>query len=341
MHRIRGADRRNDRHEGIMLETNGKIPLRWWDNKKNFGDLIGPWLAAKMTGREIYWAQKTEAHYLLVGSILDRVTPSSVVWGPGSFGTEGRKVLKKQPKYLAVRGPLTRSKLVMHDIDCPRVYGDPALLVPDYYLPEVRKTHRLGVVLRWSEGARKKALEARGIKVIDLLTDQVEETIDAFLSCERIITTSLHGLIIADTYRIPNAWLIADTGAGKEYKFWDYLISVGKCRPPVDVDIKLPYWTEQRMLREFDFDDRRIGIDLDLLRSTCPLLHRTPEIEEAEARALEAGTASPEIVDQPRASLARRKKAAATPASAAPAEPAAQPQQGVAGWLSGRLRRSG
>lgn len=292
-----------------MIQKNGRIPLRWWDHKKNFGDLLGPWLAEKMTGKEVFWAQQNEPHYLIVGSILNKIGPASVVWGPGSFGTEGPRILQRQPKYLAVRGPLTRSKLVMHDIDCPRVYGDPALLVPDYYLPDIKTKRKLGVVLRWSEHERKKELRKRGIKVIDLLTDRIEDTIDAFLSCEKIITTSLHGLIIADAYNIPNAWLSADTGAGKEYKFWDYLISVDKCRAPADIDIKPPYWTEQRMLREFHFDDRPIRIDLDLLRAACPLLNRSPDIEEAEARALEFGVREPQIVDQPRATLARRETA--------------------------------
>lgn len=287
-----------------MLGTNDRIPLRWWDHEKNFGDLIGPWLANKMTGKEVYWAQKNEPHYMIVGSIMDKCSPTSVVWGPGSFGNETTKRLQTNPHYLAVRGPLTRAKLLMHKIPCPRVYGDPALLMPDYYLPEVKKTHELGIVLRWSETARKQAMQDRGIKVIDLMTDKIEDTVNEFLSCERIITTSLHGLIVADTYGIPNAWLIADTGAGKEYKFWDYLISVDKCRPPHAVDIKDPYWTPQRLKREFNFDDRPIRIDLNLLRSTCPLLKSTPAIKKAEARAIKAATEAPEVPDKPRSMIA-------------------------------------
>lgn len=286
-----------------MLINNNMIPVRWWDYKKNFGDLIGPWLAGKMTGKEIYWAQKSEPHYLLVGSIMDKVSPSSVVWGVGSFGTEGKKILQTSPQYLAVRGPLTRSKLEMFGIPCPRIYGDPALLVPDYYLPSVKKTHRLGVVLRWSEMSRKRELQARGIKVIDLLTDKIEDTIDEFLACENIISTSLHGLIIADAYGIPNAWLAADTGTGKEYKFWDYLISVDKCRAPEDVDIKDAYWSVERLLREFNFDDRKIKIDLDLLRSTCPLLHETTLTMAAEERARAGADPTNTQLDAPRSMI--------------------------------------
>lgn len=299
-----------------MLEINGKIPARWWSYKKNFGDLLGPWLMEQMTGKEVVWAQKSEPHYLFVGSVLDKVQPSTVAWGPGSFGTEAKKELCKGPKYLAVRGPLTRAKLEMHGITCPRIYGDPALLCPDYYLPAIKPKHELGIVLRWSERGRIKKLIEQGIKVIDLFTDKIEDTIDQFLSCEKIISTSLHGLIIADAYNIPNAWLIADTGTGKEHKFWDYLISVGKTRDPIEIDIKDEYYTQQRLLRDLNFDDRKIDIDLHLLRSTCPLLNRSEDVLTAEAIGLENALPHEGKIGRPGAVFARRveKKPIATAA---------------------------
>ena len=64
-----------------MLEIDGKIPMRWWDNEKNFGDLLGPWLVEKMTGKSVVWAEKNNPHYLTIGSILSRTGPTSVMWG--------------------------------------------------------------------------------------------------------------------------------------------------------------------------------------------------------------------------------------------------------------------
>jgi len=269
-----------------MLLLDGKIPMRWWDNSRNFGDLLGPWLVSKMTGREVQWVAKDDPHYLVVGSILGRVSRASVVWGVGSFGSEGVKNLTGGSRYLAVRGPLTRARLEMFKHKCPRVYGDPALLAPDVYKPDVPKTHELGIVLRWSETKRKERFSVEGVKVIDLLTDDIEGTIDQMLSCENILTTSLHGMILADAYHIPNAWLIANTGYGKEHKFWDYLLSVGKEREPAEAALLDSGWTLEKLLSEFNYDGRPVQLDLGPLRESNPFLERSDEIKAAEKAAI-------------------------------------------------------
>ncbi|MEP9400169.1 polysaccharide pyruvyl transferase family protein [Mesorhizobium sp. KR2-14] len=288
-----------------MIEVDGKIPMRWWNNEKNFGDLLGPWLVQKMTGKQVFWAEKDDPHYLVIGSILSRVSPSSVLWGIGSFGSEGKGRVELANLPLAVRGPLTRARLEMFKSKCPRVYGDPALFAPDYYSPKIDKTHEIGLVLRWSEHERKEKFAVEGVKVIDLLTDDIEGTIDAILSCKRIITTSLHGLILADAYGIPNAWLIADTGSGKEHKFWDYLLSVGKVREPKEMDLSSPSLTIEGLINDLDYDDRPIALDLDPLRRACPFLARSPEIEAAETAAI---SGAKEIVRVREAAQARAER---------------------------------
>jgi hypothetical protein len=51
-----------------MLLVDGKIPMRWWNNEINMGDLLGPWLVEKMTGKKTVWVEKDEPHYMVVGS---------------------------------------------------------------------------------------------------------------------------------------------------------------------------------------------------------------------------------------------------------------------------------
>src|SRR5699024_12305737 len=119
-----------------------------------------------------------------------------------------------------------------------------------------------------------------------LETDSIEDTLDAITSCEVIVSTSLHGLILADAYGIPNAWLIADTGYGKEHKFWDYLLSVRKERDPVEVDITQTGMTADSFMNRFSFADREMKIDLDALKDSNPFTGHSPRIAEAEAAAL-------------------------------------------------------
>jgi len=311
-----------------VLEVDGGIPMRWWDKELNMGDLLGPWLVERMTGRKAVWVAKDEPHYLVVGSILGRVAPSSVVWGVGSFGTETGSGIEPHPHYLAVRGPLTRAKLDSEGIACPRVYGDPALLAPDYFRPDVEKTHEVGLVLRWSEHSRKRHVDIPGVLLIDMLSDDVEGVIRQMLACERIVSSSLHGLVLADAYGIPNAWLAATTGKGREFKFWDYFISVDKLRRPVGLRLADPGLTLQRLIDAFDFDGRPISIDLDALRAASPFLGTSDAIAEAELRAIEGSAAMKQ------AQAARAAQRAVERVSAAP-----RPQPPLHRRVVGRLRR--
>lgn len=254
----------------MLLSPEGKLLVHWWNQTPNFGDLLAPWLAEKISGREVEFAPKGTPGYVTIGSILGHASDESVVWGAGSFGTENEKKLPKNAEYLATRGPLTRNKLSINKIKAPRVYGDPALLIPDYYNPNIEKTHEVGVVLRWSENTRNEKFNVPGVKKIYLGTDDIEATLDEFLSCKRIVSSSLHGLILADAYGLPNAWLHTNTTKGREYKFYDYLISVDKVRPPHEYKITAEGLTMEQILEDLHFDDRPMALDLDPLRDSCP-----------------------------------------------------------------------
>lgn len=253
----------------MHTSRNGNVKMHWWTHAANFGDLLAPWLAKKITGKEAEFADRGEPAYVTVGSILSHVSDGCTVWGTGSFGTETGKQINPNAEYTAVRGPLTRNKLETNKISCPRVYGDPALLTPRFYAPEVEKTHEIGIVLRWSETKRNEH-NIPGVKPIYLGGEDIEGTIDSLLSCENIISTSLHGLILADAYGIPNSWLDSRTPKGLEFKYWDYLISVGKTRDPQPYRLHSPGLTVVKLLDELHFDARPMSIDLDQLYAACP-----------------------------------------------------------------------
>jgi pyruvyltransferase len=224
-----------------MLFKKNTLRLFWWNEIKmmhkkeeNYGDLIGKYLAEKISGKSIQWVfpknfsfqNYFQPIYCTVGSILAHVTENCIVWGSGIISKE---YAVKKAKFLAVRGPQTRLHLINQGFDIPEVYGDPALLLPDYYAPIIEKKYSYGVVPHYND--YKKVLQLyhdqKEVLVIDLMTDNVEEVTNLFLQCDRIVSSSLHGLIVSHTYQIPAVWVqFSDKLFGDGIKFQDYFESV-------------------------------------------------------------------------------------------------------------------
>ena len=48
-------------------------------------------------------------------------------------------------------------------------------------------------------------------------------------SCEKILSSSLHGLIVSDAYQIPNCWIeLTGKISGGHFKYYDYASSVNR-----------------------------------------------------------------------------------------------------------------
>lgn len=274
----------SDRHRQLLGEyevrnlitRRGQVPLLWWTIDDNFGDLLSPWLFRELTGVEstLVAPGDPDPHYVAVGSILNRVTDQSIAWGTGSFGTEGVRHANSNATYTAVRGPLTRSRILQHGGTCPEVYGDPALLAPLVYQPKIRPEYEYGVIVRWSERDWAEAEVGPGVLLIDYRTADIEGTIDQMLRCRNIITSSLHGLILADAYSIPNAWIASDTPKGREYKFHDYFVSVRKTRYPHNFEPHHQMLTVPVLREAFTLSPEPITFDPRALLEACPFLVR-------------------------------------------------------------------
>ena len=53
------------------------------------------------------------------------------------------------------------------------------------------------------------------------------DVIDQICSCERILSSSLHGLIVSDAYQVPSCWIeLSGNISGGYFKFFDYASSV-------------------------------------------------------------------------------------------------------------------
>ena len=219
-----------------------EIPLFFWSERKfifrekeNYGDLLSRYIVEKISGKEVKWVHPkkqpwyklNKKNFIAVGSVLHHASKESIVWGSGIIDRE-HKVEKAD--FRAVRGPKTREFLLNLNYSCPPVYGDPALLLPELYNPEVEKRYKLGVIPHYHDYKLAKRIFSgkEDVLVIDLMTLNVEEVTRQILSCERNISSSLHGLIVSQAYKIPCVWVeLSDKLFGDGIKFADYLESVG------------------------------------------------------------------------------------------------------------------
>lgn len=134
------------------------------------------------------------------------------------------------PDIVAVRGELTRGL-----IDAPEstILGDPGILACRLISRRERKKTVLGIIPHYVDCGDRRVIDIarrypRQVHIIDVQRSprQVIREIDR---CAHILSSSLHGIIVADSLGIPSRWLELSTRvAGKGFKFRDYYSAYGK-----------------------------------------------------------------------------------------------------------------
>lgn len=217
------------------------IRLYWWSeiyiqklDKENYGDFLGKYLVEKISETPVKWYRANKFYfknfrkplYVSIGSILEHIGTHCTVWGSGIISTDSQLAAAT---FLAVRGPLSRKRLLDLGYNCPAIYGDPALLLPLYYCPDVEKKFKLGIVPHICdyELVKNYYTEHEDVKVINFRTNDIEQTTNDILACEHILTSSLHGLIVSHAYQIPAVQVrFSNNIQGDGVKYHDYLMSV-------------------------------------------------------------------------------------------------------------------
>lgn len=260
-------------HSGYYLVNASVNPVsnNWGDNVSiKLCELINP--HKKFIIRRYTWNLYGKEDYLGIGSIITWMTTSkSIIWGSGIVYPH--KELSAIPqKVLAVRGPLTRQYLLKRGVECPEIYGDPALLFPRYYKPKGNKKYKLGIIPHFRDKGNsllEKFRNDEGILIIDVQNVYpCTKFIDDICSCEYIASSSLHGVIVSDAYNIPNLWIEFPEGESKKFAFHDYMQSVGR-----NVESPLVLNAEMKagdILAKIVYEP--IKIDLDILLSVCPFV---------------------------------------------------------------------
>ncbi len=200
--------------------------------ERNFGDWIGPYLFERVTQRQALFCKANRAGvrsvYFTTGSILHhiKVPNVAVVWGSGIISGDTRFSAPRE--ITAVRGPITRQRCIDLGYDCPEVFGDPGILMPLHYRSSVRPGSWIGVVPHMvdHEIANELFRGVEDVKVINVCQD-VEAFVDELCACEKIISSSLHGIILAHAYGLPAIRAImSERIKGDGVKYEDYCASI-------------------------------------------------------------------------------------------------------------------
>ncbi len=211
------------------FDENMMIRFYYWNGSINFGDLITPYFLDKYCNKSQYsfdFSESVCSKIISCGSIMRLCNEKSIVYGSGIRNID--QDIKPGIIQL-VRGPLTRKRLLEIGCYCPPIYGDPALILPFYYKPSIRKKYKLGIIPHYTHYKKVHNLyeHDKNVLIIDLTKENIETVIDDILSCSVTVSSSLHGLIVSDAYNIPNKWIQFDDNLrGDGTKFHDYFQSV-------------------------------------------------------------------------------------------------------------------
>lgn len=195
----------------------------WWRPRaswRNFGDELSPILLARFAGIDPQWSPATEARVVAVGSIATML-PRQYAGAILGIGTARASPLDfSRADVRALRGPLTaRIAGVTH----PVAFGDPGLLASEL-IERPDSTYAIGVVAHWQDRTLPEMYP--DALVIDVRANP-RTVIRQIASCERIVSSSLHGLVVADAFGLPRQWAWFERVQGHGMKFADYGLSVG------------------------------------------------------------------------------------------------------------------
>lgn len=246
--------------------------------KHNWGDDINYYFLKYISERSISIYSSSslsmrlkKSNYLCIGSTLNYLTtPETIVWGSGVI-SDILELPHIPKKVVAVRGPLTRKYLIKQGVSCPPVFGDPALLIPYFYKPHRDLKYKIGIIPHYED--IENANVKRVVKELDAHLINIQnynnwtDFIDEVCSCQHIFSSSLHGLIIAEAYHIPNTWIeVSNNIIGNHFKFHDFFLSINRDRiEPVIIN-------DTSDLNKIKKDDtwQPGRIDLVPLLNSCP-----------------------------------------------------------------------
>lgn len=230
----------------------------------NMGDLLNELIVENVLGYKITLSDRYTCQTSGIGSSLNKffpkkselpfypkyvvqkmygyIQPPVQIWSTGfiDYSDEDHVCIRRENNIAAVRGELSRKrleKILNTELNVPT--GDGGLLASLLINETIQKKYSVGIIPHFKEKneARFKQLaESYKNSIIIDLTDDPLEVVKTISECEVVLSSSLHGLIVADSFGIPNKRLVyTDRLLGDGFKFDDYYPAFDITTVPFDL----------------------------------------------------------------------------------------------------------
>lgn len=231
----------------------------------NMGDLLNELIVEDVLGYKIILSDKWECETTAIGSYLRFFFPEKShvkqipkhilqkvygkfysplqVWSTGfiTYSDKEHISIRKEVNVSSVRGELTRKrleKILNKELNVPT--GDGGLLASYLIKKPIEKKYSIGIIPHFREKDEKKFLELKDSYPNSILIDLTEDplsVVEKISQCEVILSSALHGLIVSDSFGIPNKMLkYTDNLLGDGYKFDDYYSAFNLTTNPLDLN---------------------------------------------------------------------------------------------------------
>jgi len=231
----------------------------------NMGDLLNELIVEKVLGYRIELSDRWKCRTTGIGShlilfftpeskrpglpkriaqkVYGALQPPVQIWSTGflDYSDETHHAIRREVNVSAVRGELSRRRLetiLGRELDVP--LGDGGLLASRLFEKPIPKKYAIGVIPHFREAHEPRFRELQESYPNSVLVDLAAEpmsVIRTIAECETIVSSALHGLIVADSFGIPNKRLVySKQMLGDGFKYDDYYSAFDLRVKPFDLN---------------------------------------------------------------------------------------------------------
>lgn len=191
------------------------------------------------------------------------------VWGTGFIKypkTPDNNFLFKNVHICALRGQLSKDrveKILGKQLDVP--LADGGLLADRWVGESVQKKYDIGIIPHFKEqdsaviGSLKNHYP--NATVINLRESPLQ-VVRQIAECRTVLSSSLHGLIVSDSFHIPNRHIMlydyGERALGDGYKFADYYSSFGLQDEPIKLSSANDFPTIDEIVQGYLIDEKKV-----------------------------------------------------------------------------------